>query len=410
MENNEAWVVLRADIDDIKRKLDSLKVVGGQAAQQMQSTWTSNLAKIGSAIGIVFSTRQIIDFVKNSVSAFAETEASATTLNNVLKNLGIPQERIQTVEAFVDNLEKATAFDDSQIREALTNAITKLGNVDLAINTVLTATELARARSLSLADAVQRLSLGLMGNSRGLRDVGINIKDFTDGEINAKVQTEILDAVFKKVQGSVAGYANTTKGSIDKMKTSFTNLQEAIGRELAPAVNDSANLITSAFDRITNALNEMNKREQEAKKAMEDFRVEVDQITGLPISVTPIYTAGEAFDRMMKKNVYGNLRNVQKATEDLGNTAENVEKAFEPLWKPITIQGGNFPELVKFVGNLRYVAPTIKKKVEISVNVNVKDTSSGQVAKTIASQVKQEIKYESHGGIGWLDVGSGLGG
>lgn len=408
MADNEAWLVLKADIEDIQRKLNQIQTTGATSASSMTTNWVASATKIASALSITFSVKKIIDFTKQSVDAFAVTEYSAMSLDNVLKNMGVSQEGIDSVESLVSNLEKTKYFDDSVIRAALSNAIIKLGDVDMAIKTVNVAMEIARARNIDLSDAVQRLSLGLLGNSRGLKDLGIDIKDFgEDAKLTAEQKLAILNTVLGKVKGATEDFASTTKGKMEEAKTSWNNFKEAVGGFLAPFTKMTSELVSEGLNKMTTAINNVNKAQEQWN---DNMKIGIDLYTGLPIEIPKdVNYATNNFDKQLKSVSYS-VRNIK---DDIKNTGDNIkdtgdaiEKAFEPLWRPITLMGGRIGELAKFVGNLGMVAPKAKIKHEITVNVNVNDTSAGsKVAKEIIKSVKTmsakeimlgNLSYESH--------------
>ena len=413
MAENEAIIEIRAAIEDVQKKMNEIQAMMQNTSSRSEFAWTSSLKKIAELFGITFSAREIINFTRESINAFAETERSAVVLDNVLKNFGVSPEGIQSIESMVDTLEKTTSFDDSKIRSALSNAIIKLGDVNLAMRTVEVAMEVARARNLDLNEAVQRLSMGLLGNSRGLRDLGINIKDFGDNaQLTAEQKLEVLNTVLEKVQGSVEKFNETTSGSMEKAKTSFENFKEAIGRELAPLVKDISNMTSSLFDKITSAINRSIDATEKMQKEVASLGAEastvIDTFGGLDLS-TRVEDSTRKINERWKEyedtvtKVYKNVLDKGKsASEGIGDEfkkqAEDIKKSFD-FWKPINLIGGNLPELAKFIGNLR--SATITKKIVIDVNIKDQSSRNAQIGKTVGETILSGLAYESHGTGGW---------
>ena len=435
MAENEAIIEIRAAIEDVQKKMNEIQGLMQNTSSKSEFAWTSSLKKIAGWFGIAFSAKEVINFAKESINAFADTERSAVVLNNTLKNFGVSDEGIKSIEETVDRLEKLTSFDDSQIRSALSNAVIKLGDVNLAMRTVEVGMEVARARNLDLNDAVQRLSLGLLGNSRGLKDLGINIKDFGDqAQLTAEQKLEILNTVLGKVQGSVDKFNETTSGSMEKTKTSIENLKEAIGNELAPAVKEVSGMMSGLFDKITEYLNKNADATNQVAKNLETIGVKgygiyslYEKMANVFASIIPGGAALKgAFDIMDKEinkasDVGGKIRerwqeyedtvtkvykNVldkgTSASEGIGDAfkkqAEDIKKSFD-FWKPINLIGGNLPELAKFVGNLRNA--TITKRIVIDVNVKDQASKNSQIGKTVGETILDGLAYESHGTGGW---------
>jgi len=413
MAENEAIIEIRAAIEDVQNKMNQIQGLMQNTSSKSEFAWTSSLKKIAGWFGIAFSAKEVINFAKESINAFAETERSAVVLNNTLKNFGVSDEGIKSIEETVDRLEKLTSFDDSQIRSALSNAVIKLGDVNLAMKTVEVGMEVARARNLDLNDAVQRLSLGLLGNARGLKDLGINIKDFGDNaQLTAEQKLAILDTVLNKVKGSVDEFNKTTSGGMEKAKTSFENFKEAVGRELAPMVKDISDATSTMLDKITDAMNKSIDATEKMRKEVADLGAEaytvVDTFGGMDLS-SRIEDTTKKMDnetKNWKSKIYSNMHEASiKASEEIDKisksaqtTGEDIKKSFD-FWKPISLMGGNLPELAKFVGNLRNA--TITKRIVIDVNVKDQATKNNQIGKAVGETILDGLAYESHGTGGW---------
>lgn len=451
MANEELWLTLRADIEDIKGKLNEVTMHSNATANSMSSTFTTAAKQISGVLGAAFSVQKIVNFAKQSINAFAETEYSAMALDNVLKNLGVSDKGINSIESAVDQLEKLSSFDDSEIRSALSNTVVQLGDVDMSLKVVNVAMEVARAKNISLADATQKLSLGLLGNTRGLKDLGINVKDFGEAaSLTATDKLEILNTVMGKVGGSMTDFGETVKGVQAASTTAFENLKEEIGENLSGITEYLSSFATGFVESITIPLTLTDEFTTSLDNAQEAGRIfaKVGLQIGEAFSLAGNFIATAAFaithfgdvlrgntdigDIITEQwdewkthwdNVWEdfnkapeeNAKNTSKAVQDLvtnlkgelGNFENTLTDfsniatdAFEPLWKPITLQGGNLPELARFVGNLRY-APVVKKKTEFEVNININDktgTNTGAFyAHQMAMQLKKEIAYESHG-------------
>jgi len=466
MANEELWLTLRADIEDIKGKLNEVTMHSNATANSMSSTFTTAAKQIAGVLGAAFSVQTIVSFTKQSINAFAETEYSAMALDNVLKNLGVSDKGINSIESAIEQLEKLSSFDDSEIRSALSNTVVQLGDVDMSLKVVNVAMEVARAKNISLADATQKLSLGLLGNTRGLKDLGINVKDFGEAaSLTATDKLEILNTVMGKVGGSMTDFGETVKGVQAASITAFGNLKEEIGEDLSGIVKYLTSFTTGFVESITIPLALTDEfatsldDAQSAGRTLAKVGLQIGQ--GFSLAGNFIATTAFAirhFGDVIKGNTdigdiiteqwndwkthwdkvweeYNkapeeNAKNTSKTVQDLIANLEGLLKnfggtltdfsntatdAFEPLWKPITLQGGNLPELARFVGNLRY-APVVKKKMEVEININVNDKTGTKTGTTgtktgtktgtntgafyahqMAMQLKKEIAYESHG-------------
>ena len=411
----ESWVILKADIEDVKNKLDQIAGKSTLTGNTMAVNWMGVATKIGSALGIAFSTRAIINFAEQSTNAFADVEVSTMILANILKNIGVSPSGIKSVEDLVNQLEQTKYFNLTEINEAFGNAAIKLRDIDIATKTVTTSMEIARARNISLSDAIQRLTLGLMGNSRGLRDLGINIKDYTtgtsgasDGSLDLATQLKILDSVMDVVGGSTEKFGETTKASLAKATSAWQNFKIAVGDALKPLTEFKTKHITSELGKLNDKLNEYNKAREEGGK-YESFRGTID------------FSKSVDFNRVTSQTVQviTDLKNGLRGIKDETMGATSEAQKFKASWASIKIEGMNVPELTKFIGNLN-MAVTIPKiptqtlnvkanvevpkippiitpkaippmKIDLGGTININIGGRGAIEQGIAKEVKQGI-------------------
>jgi hypothetical protein len=402
----EQWVILKADIDDVNKKLDSLTGKTTQTTTSMQNSFTTMATQIASALGIAFSVRTLINFGKQSVSTFADVESSAMILANTLKNIGVSDSGIKSVEDFIKNLEQTKYFTLTEINEAFGNAAIKLRDVDIATKAVTTSMEIARARNIPLSEAVQRLTLGLMGNSRGLRDLGINIKDYqttldASGEatLDASTQLEILGNVMDVVGGSTEKFGETTKASLAKATTAWQDFKAEFGKGMDVGPTASAwgtflNYLTKNLKEVQDYQESLKPKEYDTGwkgviQYAKDFAGVIRDIPPIDLKVTPSTV-----------QVITDLANGLQGVKDETDKASNSAKAFKASWASIKIEGLNLPELTKFVGNLNMavkIPPAITPKaispikIDIGGTLNINVGGRGAIEQGIAPVVKQGI-------------------
>jgi len=408
----EQWVILKADIEDVKSKLDQIAGKSVSTANTMQTNWASVATSIASSLGIAFSLRTLINFGKQSVSTFADIESSSMILANTLKNIGVSPSGIKSVEDLIKNLEQTKYFDLKEINEAFGNAAIKLRDVDIATKAVTTSMEIARARNIPLSDAVQRLTLGLMGNSRGLRDLGINIKDYkttldASGEatLDASTQLKILGDVMGTVGGATITFGKSTKSGLAEATTAWQDFREEFGKMMKPSVTGGA----SIFSTLLRDLTDFWKWGE--KFATTDWIGKLYGTAGKGLSQANQNAVD--FENTLKSGVYGGLQKVQTQAEDAGSA---IKEAFKPAWATIKIEGLNVPELTKFVGNLSQVAKITPKAVppiKIDIGGTVKivngkpDFNNTYITNVIQQGIAGGVKKGVGEGLSTVSHGAG---
>jgi hypothetical protein len=401
----EQWVILKADIEDVKSKLDQIAGKSTITANTMQTNWASVATSIASSLGIAFSLRALINFGKQSVSTFADIESSSMILANTLKNIGVSPSGIKSVEDLIKNLEQTKYFDLKEINEAFGNAAIKLRDVDIATKAVTTSMEIARARNIPLSDAVQRLTLGLMGNSRGLRDLGINIKDYKttldasgEASLDASTQLKILGDVMVTVGGATVTFGKTTKSGLAEATTAWQDFKAETGNILAPAVKGISWELSGFLKDATQSLMWFEETGKRVSQTHPLGNINQDAVD---------------FEDTLKSRVYGGLQKVQTQAEDAGNA---IKEAFKPAWATIKIEGLNVPELTKFVGNLSQVAKITPKAVppiKIDIGGTVKivngkpDFNNTYITNVIQQGIAAGVKKGVEEGLSTVSHGAG---
>ena len=129
----ETWVILKADIEDIKNKLDLIAGKSTLTGNTMAINWASVAMKIGTALGIAFSTRAIINFGKQAEAVFEESALSAVRLTNVLKNVGVSPAGIESIHSAIENLSKLSLYKPDELNAVLNDLVRRFGDVGVAI-------------------------------------------------------------------------------------------------------------------------------------------------------------------------------------------------------------------------------------------------------------------------------------
>jgi ABC-type multidrug transport system fused ATPase/permease subunit len=99
------------------------------------------------------------------------------------------------------------------------------GDADFTMKAFGAAMDLARYKGIGLEEAAQALILAFQGNTRLLKQFGIDVDEHASKET-------ILASILQKVQGQTEAYSNTQKGAIDTLKQYGGEVMEAIGKTL----------------------------------------------------------------------------------------------------------------------------------------------------------------------------------
>ena len=201
---------------------------GQKDLTQFQKT-TNLLAK---SFAGAFAVRQITQFGKAAVNAFAADEKAAKSLNIALQNTGNGFAAIST-EGFIARMQETYKVLDNELRPAFqtllisTNSITKAQKgLELALN-------ISASTGQDLAGISQALARGYAGNTAGLAklNAGLDKSILKTGDME-----KITGALTAKFKGQAIGALDTYAKKMDALTIAATNSKEIIGKGLLDSI------------------------------------------------------------------------------------------------------------------------------------------------------------------------------
>ena len=440
----ETWVILKADIEDIKNKLDQLIGKSNVTANTMNTNWASTAKSIAASLGIAFSLRAIINFGKQSEAVFEESALSAVRLTNVLKNVGVSPEGIESIHSAIEDLSKLSLFKTDELNSVLNDLVRRFGDVGVAVKALPVIIEGSKAGIGDLTTTANELVLGIQNALAGIQSGGRGLKDFGITVTKGKSALDLLDEALSKVSGS-ATEVNKTIGGTLALKLAYHDLQETIGSELSPAVQGFSTGLATQIGLMIGASVTSKEYKETLSNAFEGIGNRVGLITRGLINWKTILLAPWGSEALKEaignvgKAWEGNLDPIEKTksgaddvstkmkewedevtkfVQGLGLIPTNIDNAtnsadkFKAAWASIKIEGMNVPELTKFVGNLNMavaipkipiVKPpplNVKVSVEIHGNLSLKEQmvrGGREIGNAIISGIKEPIEdYVSH--------------
>jgi hypothetical protein len=235
---------------------------GGSFGGKVKSAFgTGGVVGVGVAAGMMAfnalgaSIHGVIGFMGDAVNAAMEDEASQVKLRAAL------EANVKGWDGNTDAIEKVIkarmrlGFTDEEQRASLAVLVARTGDVTSALAIQGAAMDLARLKGIDLAAASKAIALGMGGQGRALKELGINVKDYATG-------TEILAAIQAKASGQAEGYANTTAGAMAAMQVQIDEATEAIGYRLLPYVKKLAEFtrdnLVPAVDELGTSLDNLS--------------------------------------------------------------------------------------------------------------------------------------------------------
>jgi len=231
--------------------------------------------KFGNIVKTVIAgaaVKAVADFGKSCINAAGEAQQGEVLLRSSLGNIkGMTDANKDAAVEWVNKMESAKSFDDSEISAALQRMAIKTGDLSKAQELTNVAMEVARNKNVDLATATGLVDQAYNGSARALKTFGIEAGP--DGE--AVKGMEAIEALQQKVKGSGDAWLTTLEGQRTAFKTTFGNLQEAIGGALMPLANE---LLSSIMPALTKGMELVTKYTPEIQAGVEAFLTTVQKI------------------------------------------------------------------------------------------------------------------------------------
>jgi hypothetical protein len=183
------------------------------------------VGKLGKQIVGVFAVSKVVAFGKASVKAFAADEAAAVRLTTALKNLGL-ELAAPAVTQYIDNLSRATAVADDQLRPAFQALINTTGSLTASQRILSQAIDVSAGSGIALETVAQDLANAYVGQTRGLRKYNLGL---TQAQLKTASFEELTARLNKQFSGANAAFLDTYAGKLQALGVAGGEAQEKIG-------------------------------------------------------------------------------------------------------------------------------------------------------------------------------------
>lgn len=235
-------------------KLDRTFKTVGVGAQTMGSKVKSSsfgFAALGAAAATagVALGRMLFQFGNDSVKAFAEAEVAQAKLADAFDRFPtLADTNIERLRTLNSTLAQKVKFDDDALASGqAVLAQFKLSGRQLESITPLLA-DYAAKTGRDLPTAASTLGRAFLGNTRALKELGINYKSTGD---RAKDVANITRLVRERVGGFAEKEGKTAAGQAAIMENRFGELKETLGEQLLPVMIKLADIGIKTADWVS---------------------------------------------------------------------------------------------------------------------------------------------------------------
>jgi hypothetical protein len=260
----------RADISDMKSKMDQMTRALNQINEKAQSTgkgFTILRGSIATAFGagvvglINNATSSMSSFMTTAVDMARESELTVRRLDAIAQSMGLLDTVLggstKRLTDYAQELQNQTAVSDETIKAAQALILTfkdvaatagQAGGV--FDRTTVAALDLAAAGFGSVEGNARSLARALQDPAKGLTMLGRQGVTFTDSQKEMILMMQksgdtlgAQNAILQAVEQQVGGTAAATATGAAKMSMAFKDVQESIGLLMLPAIDSAAAII-----------------------------------------------------------------------------------------------------------------------------------------------------------------------
>lgn len=272
-----------------------------------------------AAGGIQAATSALSSFFTESVNEALDSERATSQLKNTLDNLG-KTEVFDRLVRKADEMAQKFKFLDNDDVVAVFNKLIDYGKLtEQQMNDLLPVIiDFAAKTKQDLGSATEVIIGALEGNGKALKQFGINIKDAGS---ESERFNEIMTTLKGKVDGAAEAFQESAEGGIKSARQEFKNLQEDLGNEVIPILNQLLSIVlripkglkilSNGIKEVLNGGTGFFSGQQDAILNDEGFQKTVDAMVEERLS------AFKALQKNLESNQFGGLgRKLTNSKED----------------------------------------------------------------------------------------------
>lgn len=277
MSSNEVMIKLVADVSGLQKELQSVKKnldgVGDQVSKTA-STITSAFKKVGTVIAGALAVDKIVGFGKECVSLGAYVQEMENKFNVVFASTGA------SMDKWSSDFANAIGRSKTEIKNGVANlgdlltgyGMTEEAAGNLSQKVIELSYDLASFNNVQDADALDRMTKGILGEHEGLKALGIVINDTTlqnkmmemglEGQFaklsevtKAQVRYAIMLDQTKNAQGDALRSADSYTNKMKRLEATMSTVKETIGGAVLPIVTQFVDIFQAGANKLQEFVN-----------------------------------------------------------------------------------------------------------------------------------------------------------
>jgi hypothetical protein len=192
---------------------------------------TKSFEKLGAAFGLAFGAKELVNFAKESVKAFAADDASAKILAQTLGNLGQSIADVP-VEKFITKLSELNGISKTDLRAGFDTLVRSTKDAGKAQELLNVGLDISAGTGKNLGAVTLGLAKAYAGNNASLGRLGLGL---TTTQLKMNTFAENLKIISKTFKGDATTAADSYAGKMARLSTSFEEFKIKVGTGLVDA-------------------------------------------------------------------------------------------------------------------------------------------------------------------------------
>lgn len=389
-------------LQDVTTKYNAIQkeVRGVGGSMKETSYFTDTFKGMLASLSVDRLVNSIIDFGKESITAFREAEVNAGQLKFAIENIsgegdGAFEQLIQQSEKW----QKESPFSDDAIQQAQ-KALVQYGlNSNQVKKLIPDVINLAAAQKTNLEPALDKVISAINGQTKGLKDAGIQFEDTGSKTENLAILQEKL----QKFAGAAGDAMEKSAGQAAMEANELDDLQEKVGEKLVPVFDALKRVLWDALDGVTSLFEKFDagkkvmKEQQDQVASMTTF---YEKMNDAQLQSQLRFSQSDLLEQIDKRkkaiedgdkaamqaanNAILYATNEKKAIEGILEARKNVDKVRDDA----TMKGQNEGEAAQ----KRFVENTKKMEAELAINKaqSIEDDLQRELALLDAKHVNKQ--------------------
>ena len=234
--------------------VSAIATFNGKALKKGQkeiSAFDKQAQKLGKTFTKVFATAALVNFGRNSVNAFIESEKAAAKLRTTVNNLGLTFQQ-PAIEDYLKNLSLQFGIVDENLIPGFQRLLIVTKDVAQAQSLFNTALNVSAGTGKDLTAVSTSLSKAYLGDNAALGRLGVGL---SKAQLKSASFLEVQRTLNANFAGQAAAAVEGYAGSMAKLTVAVDESKEAIGKGLLDAIAalSGSNDIDTFTTRMVNA-------------------------------------------------------------------------------------------------------------------------------------------------------------